>query len=56
LAERYGLHLTEERQAEVNLRPVTLKLARLLELYASPLSTPRPLEKRLCATAAISAP
>jgi Transglutaminase-like superfamily len=46
-AERYGLHLTPQRQTEVNLRPVTQKLARMLEMDPRPLNEPRPLEKRL---------
>jgi len=46
-ASRYGLELSDERQAEVQLRPVQSKLKRLLELDPSPLTTPRPLEKRL---------
>src|SRR5664279_4966014 len=46
-AGRYGLQLTPQREAEVNLRPVTRKLARLLELDPRPLSETRPLDKRL---------
>src|SRR5512145_2398464 len=46
-AERYGYPLTEDRQAEVQLRTVPQKLKRLLELDGQPLTTPRPLAKRL---------
>jgi hypothetical protein len=46
-AERYGLHLSEDRKAEVSIRPVHQKLSRLLEIDPAPLNTPRPLEKRL---------
>jgi len=44
---RYGLSLPEERQAEVQLRSMPLKLNRLFELDERPLSELRPLEKRL---------
>jgi hypothetical protein len=46
-AERYGLKLSEERQGEVNLRPVAKRFARLFELDPAPLTIPRPLERRL---------
>jgi hypothetical protein len=46
-AERYGLSLTPQRESEVNLRLVTQKLARVLELDPRPLAETRPLEKRL---------
>jgi hypothetical protein len=46
-AERYGVKLSEERQAEVQIRPASLKLARLLEVDSRPLSEARPPEKRL---------
>jgi hypothetical protein len=46
-AERYGLKLNEARQAEVQIRPVAAKLARLFELDAAPLTSARPLEHRL---------
>lgn len=46
-AERYGLTLPEERKAEVQLRSMERRLARTLELEASPLTTPRPLEKKI---------
>jgi hypothetical protein len=46
-AERYGVRLTDERKAEVNLRRVDRQLARLLELDPSPLPRARPVERRL---------
>lgn len=46
-AERYGLKLSEERKAEVQIRPVAPKLARLFELDGAPLRTPRSPERRL---------
>jgi hypothetical protein len=46
-AERYGLTLSDARKAEVTLRPVDAKLARLLELDPAPLDQPRPLERKL---------
>ncbi len=46
-AGRYGLDLSDERQAEVQIHPVRRKLARLLELNSRPLSEPRPLAQRL---------
>ncbi len=46
-AERYGLRLTDERRAEVQLRTVEARLARTLELDPRPLTEPRPLDKRL---------
>jgi hypothetical protein len=46
-AERYGLALPEERQQEVQIRPVDRKLARILELDDRPLAEARPLEKKL---------
>ncbi len=46
-AERYGVHLPEERQAEVQIRPVREKLARLFELDSRPLTEARPPELRL---------
>jgi hypothetical protein len=39
--ERYGLNLSEERKAEVQLRTMDRRLARSLELDPSPLTTPR---------------
>lgn len=46
-AERYGVTLPEERQREVQLRPVSAKLARIQELDAGALTKARPLEKKL---------
>ena len=43
----YGLSLDEERKKEVNLRTVAKKLPRIMELDDAPLTTARPLEKRL---------
>ena len=45
-AERYGLDLTTERQAEVQLRSMERRLARTLELDSSPLTSPRPNNKK----------
>ncbi|MCG2786070.1 MAG: transglutaminase domain-containing protein [Anaerolineae bacterium] len=46
-AERYGLKLSPERQAEVQLRTMEKRLARTLELDPRPLSEARPLERKL---------
>jgi hypothetical protein len=46
-AERYGLKLSDERQAEVNLRPLRRRLARMRELDPAPLTQARPYERRL---------
>jgi hypothetical protein len=46
-AERYGVTLSEARKQEVQIRPVSRKLARIRELDDQPLIAPRPLEKRL---------
>jgi len=46
-AERYGLVLSEERKQEVQMRTVSQKLGRILELADHPLTVTRPLEKRL---------
>ena len=46
-AERYGLELSEDRQQEVQIRPVAAKLARILEMDHRPLSEARPLQKKL---------
>lgn len=46
-AERYGLKLSPEREAEVQLRTMPRRLARMLEIDPRPLSQPRPLEKKL---------
>lgn len=45
--ERYGLNLSEDRKAEVQLRTMERRLARTLELDASPLTTPRSNEKKI---------
>lgn len=45
--ERYGLKLSEERQAEVQLRSMERRLARMLELDPGPLTTPRENEKKI---------
>jgi hypothetical protein len=45
--ESYGLHLSEERKAEVQLRSMERRLTRMLELDSSPLITPRPNEKKV---------
>ncbi len=46
-AERYGVKLSEERQAEVQIRPVKNKVPRLLEIDPRPLDQARPAELRL---------
>lgn len=46
-AERYGLHLGDERKQEVNIRSAARELERILELDSAPLTVARPLEKRL---------
>ncbi|MGC9393391.1 MAG: transglutaminase-like domain-containing protein [Anaerolineae bacterium] len=46
-AEQYGLQLTDERKAEVNLRYVDKQLARILELDDEPLTEARPNEHKL---------
>jgi hypothetical protein len=43
----YGLRIPPERQAEVQIRPVAHKIARILELDPRPLSEARPPERRL---------
>jgi hypothetical protein len=45
--ERYGLSLSEERKAEVQLRNMERRLARTLELDPSPLTTPRLNEQKI---------
>jgi hypothetical protein len=45
--ERYGLHLSEERTAEVQLRSIERRLARTLELDPRPLATTRPNEQKI---------
>ncbi|HEX6268719.1 MAG TPA: transglutaminase family protein [Anaerolineales bacterium] len=46
-AERYGLDLSEERKAEVQLRSMERRLARMLELEPSPLTIPRSPERKI---------
>jgi hypothetical protein len=46
-AERYGLSLSDERKAEVQLRTLQCRLARTNELDPRPLTCARPPEKRL---------
>jgi hypothetical protein len=46
-AERYGLKLSPEREAEVQLRTMPNRLVRTLELDPAPLNQARPLERRL---------
>jgi hypothetical protein len=46
-AERYGLKLTPEREAEVQLRTMEKRLARTLELDPRLLTEPRALDKKL---------
>ena len=46
-AERYGLPRVAARKAEVQLRTLPARLARLLALDDRPLTVPRPLDKRL---------
>jgi hypothetical protein len=46
-AERYGYPLSPERQAEVQLRTMPRRLARMIELDPSPLTQARPLEHKL---------
>jgi hypothetical protein len=46
-AERYGLTLPEERQAEVQLRTLERRLERILALDDLPLTEARPLEKKI---------
>jgi hypothetical protein len=45
--EHYGLNLSEERKAEVQLRSMERRLARTLELEQSPLTTPRANEQKI---------
>ena len=46
-AERYGLNVPPERMGELQLRSMERRLARTMELDASPLTEPRPVEKKL---------
>lgn len=45
--ERYGLNLTEDRKAEVQLRSMERRLRRTLELDSSPLTSPRSNERKI---------
>jgi hypothetical protein len=49
-AERYGFVLPESRKGEVNVRPLSAKLRRILELDPRPLQESRPVERRLVGT------
>ena len=46
-AGRYGVTLDEARQSEVQIRPLSAKLERIVELDPRPLSEPRAPDKRL---------
>jgi hypothetical protein len=46
-AERYGLDLSEDRKAEVQLRTLQRRLTRTIEMDARPLTETRPLEKKI---------
>jgi hypothetical protein len=48
-AEHYGLQLSEDRKAEVQLRTMERRLARTLELDPAPLTTARPNDKKIVA-------
>lgn len=45
--ERYGLNLSEDRKAEVQLRTMERRLGCILELDPRPLGTPRPNEQKI---------
>lgn len=45
--ERYGVTLDPARQSELQIRALSAKLERIVELDARPLSEPRPLDRRL---------
>jgi Transglutaminase-like superfamily len=49
-AEAYGVRLTEEQKKEVRLRKVTRQMVRILELDGSPVTTARPVEKKIVGT------
>ena len=53
--ERYGLKLSEERQAEVQIRSVEQKIARILELDERPFRRPVRWRSAWLATAGITA-
>ena len=46
-ARRYGVELDEARQSEVQIRPLSAKLERIVELDPRPLGEPREPDKRL---------
>ena len=46
-ARHYGLELDEARQSEVQIRPLSAKLERIVELDPRPLSEPRDVDRRL---------
>ena len=46
-AERYGINLPPERQAEVQLRSLERRLKRMMELDPRPLTDARPLDKKV---------
>ena len=46
-AQRYGITLSADREAEVQLRTMERRLARMIELDACPLTNPRPLDRKL---------
>ena len=46
-AERYGLNLSEQRKAEVQLRTLQRRLTHTLELDPGPLTETRPLERKI---------
>ncbi len=48
--ERYGVALAAERKLEPGIRPLPLKLAKLLEVDERPLTEARPLDRRLVCT------
>ena len=49
-AEAYGVTLPDERKTEVKIRQADRYLARIMELENSPLTTARPLEKKIVGT------
>ena len=46
-AEAYGVKLPDERNTEVKIRKATRQIARILELYDTPLTVTRPVEKKI---------
>lgn len=45
-AERYGVQLSDERRAEVQIRPAAERLERIYAADPAPLTTPRPVDQR----------